>query len=174
MQSPGQQGSPGAQPDVELGSCLSRDCFCIPMGSAAAWARGEELAGRALGAGPGCAPEPRARMDVGSGSMIPCQCAQSRMGRVRGGAGKSQDPGRDTKRLWSCLQNSCYASSSLSSPASSCRSILGFIASPFCYQPPISGLPLLKKGPLAGSEAPAMPANIPQESFQPPAGFSWG
>lgn len=52
-QSPGQQSSPGAQPDVELGSCLSRNCFCIPMRSAAAWARGEELAGRALGAGPG-------------------------------------------------------------------------------------------------------------------------
>lgn len=59
-------------------------------------------------------------------------------------------------------------------PSLFCRSILGFIASLFCYQPPISGLLFLKKGPLAGSEAPAMPANIPQECFQPPAGFSRG
>lgn len=55
-------------------------------------------------------------------------------------------------------------------PGCSCRSVLRFIApvvSPFCYQPPISGLPFLEKGPLAGREAPAVPTNIHQEAFQP-------
>lgn len=137
----------------------------------------------ALGAGPGSAP--RAPGEDGCGPWLPHSlsvCTELDPGAGRDGCGEEPSPwlGRcreepgSWKRLWSCLHNSCFASSSLSSPASSCRSILGFIASPFCDQPPISGPRFLKKGPLAGSEAPAMPANIPRESFQPPAGFSRG
>lgn len=39
---------------------------------------------------------------------------------------------------------------------------------PFCYQHLLSGLPFLKKSPLAHSEAPVMWLSIHQEAFQPP------
>lgn len=74
-----------------------------------------------------------------------------------------------------CFLKHCFSSSSLFSLASSRRSVLRFIVplvSPFCYQPPISGLPFLKKGPLAGREAPVMPTNVHREAFQPPFGFN--
>lgn len=79
---------------------MNRDCFCIPVGSAVAWARGEDIAGRALGAGPGSAPEPRARMDVGSGSLTPCQCAELHPGAGRDRCG--QEPSLAGEAQGSC------------------------------------------------------------------------
>lgn len=43
-----------------------------------------------------------------------------------------------------------------------------FFFFPFCYQHLLSGLPFLKKSPLARSEAPVMWLSIHQEAFQPP------
>lgn len=66
---------------------LNRGGFHIPMGSAAARARGEDLAEELLVLGQALLPEPRARMDVGSGSLVPCRCAQSWiLGWLWGGA----------------------------------------------------------------------------------------
>lgn len=57
----------------------------------------------------------------------------------------------------------------------SCRSVLQcccsppsfFFFLPFCYQHLLSGLPFLKKRPLARSEAPVVRPSVHQEAFQP-------
>lgn len=67
----------------------------------------------------------RAPGEDGSGLWLPgsCQCAELDPGVAQEGVGrsfpsllgrcrKSQGPGRAANRLWSCLQNSCFASSS--------------------------------------------------------------
>lgn len=159
-QSPGQQSSPGAQPDVELESCLNRNCFCIPMRSAAAWARGEGGTCRKSSwcwAGLCC----RAPGEDGCGLWLPHSLSECRAGSCsrtgRDGCGEEpsslvgrcrEEPGswkghEEALELFAefllCLKDS------LSSPAS-CRSILGFIASPFCHQPRFLGCPSSRRG----------------------------